>query len=273
MIVDVRDVPPAYSDAQIIAQSGQSTVFSAPKTNVQRRVGLKAFSVTSVGLNNALRRELAALTNLHDRRHVIQIYDLVESENGLWLEMELCPSSLNRWKIDYARQAGAPINSDDLADLIRFAAEAAAGLAAVHESGYGHGDVKPSNLFLDRENSVKVADLGVSQLDGRAAISEPVSGTRRYVAPEQARGEALSRSRLSGARIQWSRGNAGASLSTQAAAPAARSRCGGRCSRCSERPVRWELGRSESGRSGASGLPSQAVLARKSAVMTTTRLG
>ncbi|MCE9637227.1 MAG: serine/threonine-protein kinase PknK, partial [Planctomycetes bacterium] len=70
----------------------------------------------------------------------------------------------------------------------RIAREVARGLAAIHERGVVHGDVKPENVLLTRDEVVKVMDLGLARLRDRSlrnAVGTGFSGSLLYAAPEQ----------------------------------------------------------------------------------------
>ncbi|MFO0682095.1 MAG: protein kinase [Sandaracinus sp.] len=82
--------------------------------------------------------------------------------------------------------AGVP-----LATFLRWMADAAAGVAALHARGIVHRDVKPSNVFVTRDGQVKVLDFGAAAYLEAATLltmSGAVIGTPAYLSPEQARG-------------------------------------------------------------------------------------
>ena len=56
-----------------------------------------------------------------------------------------------------------------------------------HRRGVIHRDIKPSNILLTVEDRVKIVDFGLAQ-SARASTKQPVGGTVKYIAPEQARG-------------------------------------------------------------------------------------
>jgi hypothetical protein len=76
------------------------------------------------------------------------------------------------------------------ADATRAVADACRGLAAAHAAGLVHRDVKPANLLSDGAGTVKVTDFGlVRSADLSASQSGRITGTPRYMSPEQCRGE------------------------------------------------------------------------------------
>src|SRR5262249_6341249 len=81
-----------------------------------------------------------------------------------------------------------------LSTALRIGAEVAAGLAAAHARGIIHRDVKPGNILLDGETGrVKLTDFGLARIGQSAGMTElgTILGTPAYMAPEQARGEAV----------------------------------------------------------------------------------
>jgi tetratricopeptide (TPR) repeat protein len=198
----VGDVVGRYRLVRELGRGGMGIVFLAHDAELQREVAIKVVrrrGVGDVNLDARLRRESRLLARIH-HPSVIAIYDVGCSDDSVFVAMELVRGvPLSRWL------ASRPRSWRDVASVIRQAAE---GLAAAHEAGVLHRDVKPQNILIEtREDEavrVVVSDFGVAR-----ALEQPVvsavpaagsdlltasgtaPGTIAYMAPEQLAGEAL----------------------------------------------------------------------------------
>src|SRR5262245_2068420 len=173
-----------------LGAGGMGIVFLAEDPDLQRRVALKVLG-GPLSHNHALvqrfLREARAAAQL-SHPNVVPVFDVNLHGRSAYLVMELqAGGSLDAW---LAREGAFPWN-----EAIQLAAQAGRGLAAAHAAGLIHRDVKPGNLLLAADGTVKVADFGlVKVLDPTASsISTPsnVVGTPHYMSPEQCRGESL----------------------------------------------------------------------------------
>ncbi|MER7728727.1 serine/threonine-protein kinase [Streptomyces sp. NPDC096323] len=117
--------------------------------------------------------------------HLVAVFDFGSWEDRLYLVMELVEGrSLSDLLLSQER-----LGPEQVA---RIAGQAAAGLAAAHRQGVVHRDIKPGNLMLDAEGSVKIGDFGIAQFvdDPSAALTTTghIVGTSLYLAPERALG-------------------------------------------------------------------------------------
>src|SRR5262249_7889874 len=105
--------------------------------------------------------------------NIMTIYDLARDRG--WLILELMQGSLKD------KAAGQPMDLNFLRVALGCALQA---LKFLHANGIVHGDVKPSNLLLDKRNWVKLGDFGLAQ---RAADDQGslLKGTTKYMAPER----------------------------------------------------------------------------------------
>jgi len=125
---------------------------------------------------------LASLSN----PGIVQIYDVGEADEGLYYVAELVDgNSLAQ------RLRRGPMSPDSAAAVGEQLCRA---LGRAHEQGIVHRDVKPANILLSRDGTLKVGDFGVARLtqSGTNAASATVIGTPQYMSPEQARGERTS---------------------------------------------------------------------------------
>ena|GEM_PF-5921623 len=171
-----------YRLASVIGRGGTATVWRAHDERLGRDVALKISRrpLAHVPLPNGEERFSGALTH----PNVVSIFDAGEIEPpspvGSFVVMEYIdgPTALQI----------APVHWQQAVDII---VQAADGLAALHDHGIVHCDVKPGNLLIDRRGRVLVADLGIAtEIDGE--IGEYVHGSPAYLAPERLRGECAS---------------------------------------------------------------------------------
>jgi len=115
--------------------------------------------------------------------HVVAVYDLVTEGDETWLVMEYVEGVTLSALI---KRDGA-LTPDEAAPLIRQAADA---LAAAHAAGIIHRDVKPSNMLVTPDGSVKLTDFGIARAEADASLTQTglVTGSPAYLSPEVASG-------------------------------------------------------------------------------------
>jgi serine/threonine protein kinase len=127
-------------------------------------------------------REARSSAALH-HPHVVSVFDAVEADRHIWLVMEYVPGSTLSELI--AREGRL-----DPARVASIGAQVADGLAAAHERGTIHRDVKPGNVLIDGDVA-KISDFGIARTDGDAQLTQSglLTGTPLYFSPQLARGE------------------------------------------------------------------------------------
>ena len=165
------------------------TVFKARHRRMNRVVALKVLSRDTAGQSSFAQRFQREVETVAQLAHpnIVMAYDAGESENGLYLVMEFVDGH------DLGSEVAqrGPLSAADAVECI---IQAAGGLACAHDRGVVHRDVKPANLLRDAAGVVKVADLGLAQLNNpetnsvNASLTQAGSilGTVDYMAPEQA---------------------------------------------------------------------------------------
>jgi len=166
-----------------IGSGGMGEVYRATDTRLRRTVALKILPphlAHDPYLRTRFDEEAQAVAAVR-HPHICVLYDIgQEGETGFLVMEHLAGETL---AARLARDLLSP------AEIFRYALEAADALAAIHESGITHGDLKPSNIMLTAAG-VKLLDFGLATLHPamsatRAGAAAPVAGTLPYMAPEQ----------------------------------------------------------------------------------------
>jgi serine/threonine protein kinase len=166
-------------------------VYLAEHEVLGRKVAIKVLAPHLAGDPEAVRRfhkSMQLLARLNPHPNVAAALHASDYQGRLYLVLEYVPGTDLR---AHVRQCG-PLAPNRAADYIR---QAAVGLDHAHQHGIVHRDVKPSNLMLTPEGTVKVLDLGLARLTATSSADEDITptavdaliGTLDYVAPEQAR--------------------------------------------------------------------------------------
>lgn len=169
-----------------IAAGGVGQVWRATDLVLQRRVAVKLLRPEYADHPDTLARFRAEARHAGSLAHpaIAQVYDYGDSpfEGPPYLVMELVdgPSLADVLVTE-------PVTPAYALDVL---AKAAAGLAAAHEAGLVHRDIKPGNILLGPDGEVKITDFGIAHAVGSAPVTDPglVMGTTQYLAPERIAG-------------------------------------------------------------------------------------
>lgn len=176
-----------YELLDLIGSGGMGRVYKARHQRMDRVVAVKLLP-RSFAIDPAAKGRFAAEVRAAARLahpHVVAAFDAGEQDGISYLVMEYVEGLNLR---DLVERDG-PLS---VVTAVEYARQVALGLGFGHRMGVVHRDVKPSNLLLAADGTVKVADLGLAQFKGSPAetVPAPVVGTADYVAPEQAGGVA-----------------------------------------------------------------------------------
>src|SRR5436305_4820383 len=183
-------LPERYRVLHRVATGGMAPVYAAAADVLGREVGIKVLAEALAADDSARRRftrEARAAARVSDHPNVVTIYDIGESGDDppvAFIVMEL----LTGGTLNERLRSGAPIPHSVALGWLE---QAAAAIDAAHAQDIVHRDVKPANLLLDPQGTLKVADFGIATLASEAPLTQTgqVVGTAAYLSPEQALGK------------------------------------------------------------------------------------
>ncbi|WP_182864757.1 serine/threonine-protein kinase [Rhodopirellula sp. JC639] len=182
-----------YRIDSVIGSGGMGVVAAGFDEQLARPVAIKFLAPHLAGLAPARRRfareARAAAAIVHPA--IMPIYSVSENSHPPYLVMPLVGSVTAGRSLQQRIDREGPL---DLEAALGIAAQVAEGLAAAHERGVVHRDIKPGNILME-ENSprVLIGDFGLARAidDATVTVSGMVAGTPQYMSPEQAAGEAV----------------------------------------------------------------------------------
>src|SRR5687767_817341 len=186
-----------YRIGSKLGQGAMGEVYRATDTKLGRDVAIKLIAPALAEDESRLAsftREAQVLASLN-HPNIAAIYGV--EDHALIMELVEGPTLADRIK-----QGPIPLD-----EALRIARQIAEGLAAAHDRGIVHRDLKPANIKLTPDGTVKLLDFGLAKAAAVAAVSagdaatvalsmvggSEIAGTPGYMAPEQARGQALDK--------------------------------------------------------------------------------
>ncbi|MEV4397789.1 protein kinase [Nonomuraea sp. NPDC049607] len=177
---------PGYRVLDQAGQGGFAVVYRAYQERLDRVVALKVLSVDRVDQRTMRRfqRELQLTGRLTGHPNVVTVFDTGVTRSGKpYIAMDFFENGSLRDKIRKEGPLGVP-------DVLRAGVKLAGALAAVHEAGVLHGDIKPQNILISRYGELAVADFGVARVVDAAEISATSQAfTPLHAAPEVLTGQ------------------------------------------------------------------------------------
>jgi len=180
-----------------IGEGGMGAIYHGMHVALGRQVAIKILPMRAHKRKEHIERfikEARAAARL-DHPNVVSVYDVgrmaepVMGEDFYYIVMQYVDGESLHQRIDREGRL-------DPHEATRIMRDAAEGLAAAHGKGVVHRDVKPGNIMLGKDGSVKVTDFGLAKSQADTAsltITGQLLGTPGYMSPEQARGEKVDR--------------------------------------------------------------------------------
>ncbi|ANZ38185.1 hypothetical protein BBK82_21085 [Lentzea guizhouensis] len=171
-----------------LGAGAMGVVWRARDELLHRDVAVKQLLLTEVQpneFNEAVQRAMreGRIAARLQHPNAIAVYDVVVEDGKPCLVMEYLPS--RNLSSVLGDRGTLPVQ-----EAARIGALAASALAAAHEAGIVHRDIKPGNVLIGRDGNVKITDFGISRALGDVAVTKTgmLAGTPAYLAPELARG-------------------------------------------------------------------------------------
>jgi len=176
-----------YRIAGLIGRGGMGEVYRADDLKLRQPVALKFLPEALSGDPRKLERFLHEVRVARQVSHpnVCRVYDIGDADGQHFISMEYVDGE------DLAavlRRMGRPSPEKSL----QIARQLCAGLAAAHDKGVLHRDLKPHNIMIDGEGRVRITDFGLAGFAEDFTGKEVLAGTPAYMAPEQLAGRSVS---------------------------------------------------------------------------------
>jgi eukaryotic-like serine/threonine-protein kinase len=178
-----------YRVEEILGRGGMASVYLARDEELGRPVAVKVLAehlADTAGFRDRFLREARLAAQL-SHPNIVQVFDVGEDEGRPFIVMECVEGST---LADELKQRG-PLEPAEVVDL---ALQVCGGLEHAHAAGLVHRDIKPQNLLVRADGTVKIADFGIARAAETTRMTQAgsVVGTAAYLAPEQALGEEVT---------------------------------------------------------------------------------
>lgn len=176
-----------YEILELIGSGGMANVYKARCHRLNRLVAIKILK-SDLADNADFRRrfhdESQAVAQL-SHANIVSVYDVSTNPDREYIVMELIDGITLK---KYMERRGRM----DWRESLHFITQIMRGLSHAHSRGIIHRDIKPQNIMVLRDGSVKVADFGIACLANQGqTLTQEALGSVHYISPEQARGDRI----------------------------------------------------------------------------------
>ncbi len=179
-----------YELLEKIGEGGMAEVYKAKCHILNRFVAIKIlkneFNEDSTFIEKFRREAFAAASLTHP--NIVQIYDVGRDNNLNYIVFEYVDGYTLK---DVIRKYGSLDNQA----IINYSIQICKALMCAHKNGIIHRDIKPHNILVTNEGTLKVTDFGIAKASTSSTVTsgEKILGTPYYLSPEQARGDSVDK--------------------------------------------------------------------------------
>ena len=174
-----------YEILEIIGEGGMAVVYRALDHRLNRDVAVKIMR-DEMAADEEFRRRFCTESHavaMLSHPNIVAVYDVSHNDNVEYIVMELVDGITLK---QYMERKGVVAWKE----VVHFTKQISKALAHAHERGIIHRDIKPQNIMLLRDGTIKVGDFGIAALENEVYENNGEAiGSIHYIAPEQARGE------------------------------------------------------------------------------------
>lgn len=177
-----------YEILDVLGTGGMAVVYKAKCHRLNRMVAIKILKsdlAQDEDIRGRFHDESQAVAKLN-HPNIVNVFDVNQSDGVEYIVMELIEGITLK---QYMRKRGSSLN---WREALHFMAQILQALRHAHSRGIIHRDIKPQNIMVLRDGSVKVADFGIARITGsQRTMTQEALGSVHYIAPEQARGSTV----------------------------------------------------------------------------------
>ena len=175
-----------YEILECIGTGGMAVVYKARCHRLNRLVAVKILKpelASDADFRRRFHDESQAVAMLSNA-NIVSVYDVSHSDGLDYIVMELVDGMTLK---QYMQKRGTPLN---WREALNFITQIVRALSHAHSRGIIHRDIKPHNIMVLRDGSVKVTDFGIAQLASSTqnTLTQEAIGSVHYISPEQAKG-------------------------------------------------------------------------------------
>ncbi|MGW8044045.1 Stk1 family PASTA domain-containing Ser/Thr kinase [Staphylococcus shinii] len=175
-----------YKVTKQLGGGGMSRVYLAEDSILKRSVAIKAIRIPSGEKDEAIKRFEQEVHNLTQLSHnnIVNVFDVTEDDENFYLVMEY----IEGLTLSEFIQKNHPLDVDIILNFIN---QIINGIKHAHDTKIVHRDIKPQNILVDKNQTLKILDFGIAKALSETTMTETnhVLGTVQYLSPEQARGD------------------------------------------------------------------------------------